>query len=56
MRQRKETAYPQMGAFVQLRPGGHHMPSVPHAPRMTHQTPRVKVSAGYLVAGPHDTT
>jgi hypothetical protein len=33
-----------MGVFVQPRPSGHHMPAAPHALRMTHCTPRVKVS------------
>ena len=34
-----------MGAFVQPRPGGHHMPTKPHALRMTHQASPVKIPA-----------
>jgi hypothetical protein len=44
MRQRKVTAYPQMGAFVHPRPRGRRLPTTRHSLRMTHQASRVKVS------------
>jgi hypothetical protein len=46
MRQRKETAYPQKGVFVQPRPGETPYATARHALRMTHQGPRVKAWAG----------
>jgi hypothetical protein len=54
MRQRKGISYPQMGAFVQPRPGSHHMPTAPHALRMTHQRSRVKVSGDSWRGSPEE--
>ena len=42
MRQRKATAYPQVGALVQPRPGDCHPSTARHAMRMTPKASRVK--------------